>query len=259
MKPPRLFVVRRLRDNQDLVAKVVEGAEEEKCILQYLREKDPIGRYIIPLESIASSNLGLVILLPVRASVRQLMKQSNGSGYGGRLVHFAEELIKGVAFIHRNGVAHLDIKPDNLVYTYSFRLQIIDFDVSVRVEDEYVMFCEEVGTSDYAAPEIGRGAFSPILADRWSCGKTIDELVEFDEGGGASRRERLSRFASRLMDVIPRQRPSLQEWSRFEETEGEDKDKVESLPASTIGFKRLYDESDDGSGKRSKLWMNEAR
>jgi serine/threonine protein kinase len=41
-----------------------------------------------------------------------------------------------VAFLHMNGVAHLDLKLDNLLYNASGQLKIIDFDVAMQVTDE---------------------------------------------------------------------------------------------------------------------------
>jgi serine/threonine protein kinase len=45
-------------------------------------------------------------------------------------------LIKGLAYLHEHKVAHRDIKPHNLVRGGDFRLQIIDFDVAIKVQDE---------------------------------------------------------------------------------------------------------------------------
>ena len=51
--------------------------------------------------------------------------------------------------------------------------------------------------------------FSPIRADRWSCGRVLLELL---------RRlgERVQSFAKRLMNVDPCHRPSLLDWDDVE-------------------------------------------
>ena len=45
-------------------------------------------------------------------------------------------LIRGLAFLHKNLVAHRDVKPDNLVIDNNRCLKIIDFDVAVRLTSE---------------------------------------------------------------------------------------------------------------------------
>lgn len=49
-------------------------------------------------------------------------------------------LVEGLAYLRELRVAHLDIKPSNIVYTDNVRLRVIDFDTVVRVgfEDEMV-------------------------------------------------------------------------------------------------------------------------
>ncbi|EJD00377.1 kinase-like protein, partial [Fomitiporia mediterranea MF3/22] len=90
----------------------------------------------------------------------------------------SRELIEGVAFLHRQNIAHMDIKPDNLVYG-SHHLYIIDFDVAVRCRDVDEMVKMSCGTRGWSAPEIvldddeATCAFSPIRADLWSCGKVL--------------------------------------------------------------------------------------
>ncbi|PCH38393.1 kinase-like protein, partial [Wolfiporia cocos MD-104 SS10] len=90
----------------------------------------------------------------------------------------SQDLAKGLTFIHKNGIAHLDIKPANLVYTDEHRLQIIDFDIAVQVKDEDDLMCGYLGTEGWMAPEIGKKdgphpLYSPIRADRWSCGRVF--------------------------------------------------------------------------------------
>ncbi|KIK19634.1 hypothetical protein PISMIDRAFT_78852, partial [Pisolithus microcarpus 441] len=84
-------------------------------------------------------------------------------------------LVEGVAFMHSQLVAHMDIKPPNVIIpTKGGRLSIIDFSTAHRVKSEKQRYRGVVGTTGYMAPEVERGdACKPILADLWSCGRTL--------------------------------------------------------------------------------------
>ncbi|KAF8263659.1 kinase-like domain-containing protein, partial [Lactarius quietus] len=89
-------------------------------------------------------------------------------------------LIEGLAYLHEHNIAHRDIKPDNLVCDSNCRLQIIDFDVALQVQDENTLTDKYRGTKGWTAPEMGKGKqdeptsmHSPIRADRWSCGRVL--------------------------------------------------------------------------------------
>jgi serine/threonine protein kinase len=84
--------------------------------------------------------------------------------------------------MHRNGVAHLDIKPQNIVVRNDDRLFIIDFDLSLRVDGPDHLIDTWCGTTGWMAPDIGkrngpRHLYSPIRADLWSCGQVISYLM----------------------------------------------------------------------------------
>ncbi|KAF8870818.1 kinase-like domain-containing protein, partial [Infundibulicybe gibba] len=86
------------------------------------------------------------------------------------------QLFEAIDFMHRHGVAHLDLKPANiLIPRDGGRLSIIDFNASIWIDDARTMFGGVVGTRGYIAPEAaaGRGLFSALRADLWSCGKTL--------------------------------------------------------------------------------------
>ncbi|KAL5512136.1 hypothetical protein ACEPAG_3657 [Sanghuangporus baumii] len=212
-KPPNVFVVRRVKDSKTFVAKVSRRSGE-KQILEYLHKKDRKGNHVIPFMSTISSNLGTMVLLPIRYPVRRLLESRHQPSQ--MFTNFAEALINGVAFLHRHLVAHLDIKPDNLVYDDNWRIQIIDFDVSVQLEDENNTIDYEVGTTGYAAPEVyqrdlkdpdRRLPYRPILADRYSLGVTIRKFLLWAEC--SNRRNNLEHFANRLTCKFPHRRPPL--------------------------------------------------
>ena len=69
-------------------------------------------------------------------------------------------------------VTHCDIKLDNLVYSPKFGLQIIDFDVVVKLDKNTDMVVDIVDTKSYMASEIDNNqglVYSLLKADLWSC------------------------------------------------------------------------------------------
>ncbi|KAI6014665.1 kinase-like domain-containing protein [Pisolithus marmoratus] len=90
----------------------------------------------------------------------------------------ASQLVEGVAFMHAQLVAHMDLKPQNIIIPpQGGRLCIIDFSSSIRLKSEKEKFRGIAGTPGYIAPEVERGdAYKPIQADLWSCGRTLKDL-----------------------------------------------------------------------------------
>jgi len=64
---------------------------------------------------------------------------------------FFHQLIEGLEYLHRQGIAHLDIKLENLLLTEDFTLKIADFDLSYMEGDSVV---RGKGTVNYRSPEI---------------------------------------------------------------------------------------------------------
>ena len=126
------------------------------------------------------------------------------------VVDFSRQLIEGVAFLHRRGIAHLDIKPQNIVALRN-QLFIIDFDISVRVDGTHTLIDRWRGTPGWMAPEIGRQdgprcSYSPLRADLWSCGLMLRYLANEGDVKEENPFEALARL---LLNKSPRLRPLL--------------------------------------------------
>lgn len=213
-----VYQVRRIGDENGptfVIKRVSHDSDEEK-ILRHLNSISPRCKHVIELIDVikVKPDMERWIVLPKRRSITDLYIQRNL--LHGRFIQFSYELAKGVSFLHDNNIAHLDLKPDNLVYTLDFRLQIIDFDISMRVRDEDEKICGVYGTEGYMAPEMGRDGiwkqeswYSPIRADRYSCGVVMMEFAGLHEGDDNG----LLKFAHRLLDLEPSSRPRLSEWS----------------------------------------------
>jgi serine/threonine protein kinase len=76
-----------------------------------------------------------------------------------RFLSMTQDIARGVQFLHDNGIAHMDIKPDNLVYDKDYVVRIIDFDLAVCVRNDEQLVYGMRGTLLWMAP----GLFSDAI------------------------------------------------------------------------------------------------
>lgn len=70
-----------------------------------------------------------------------------------------QDIIKGLEFLHLNGIIHRDIKPANLLVDHRGNVKLSDFGTAYRisnnfVDDDFELFKNPVGTPVFLAPEI---------------------------------------------------------------------------------------------------------
>ena len=200
----------------ELIAKPFRMGANEPYILKYLHSKPSPSPHIISLIETTPTFSGRAwLILPKMHTLNSLLIDSRG--VCGR-EQLSWGLIKGLAYLHEHNVAHRDIRPKNLVCDDDFRLKIIDFDTAMEVHDENTEIAES--GIDYwtywTAPEAHERngpplpMYSPIKADRWSCGKVIRHHLMAKNGNNC-----ISKFADQLMANDPQQRPPLPEWHKF--------------------------------------------
>ena len=196
----------------EMIAKDIREGSREPDIFHFLRMTGSQSPHVIlPIETVISATRkGLI--LPKMCSIDQQFMDDGGPSARTKL---GWGLIKGLAYLHEHKLAHRDIKPDNLVCDKNYSLQIIDFDVAIKVQDENTEIDKYRGTEGWTAPEMGKPdgptpMYSPIKADRWSCGHVLVQHIMVGEGNNS-----LSKFASQLMACDPRQRPSLLDWRKW--------------------------------------------
>jgi len=81
---------------------------------------------------------------------------------------YFQQLLKGVEYMHSQGVAHLDLKLENLMLGNNFQLKIIDFDNSQTLSSKVII---SQGSQEYRAPElIDRSCRDFAAADIYSMG-----------------------------------------------------------------------------------------
>jgi len=126
----------------------------------------------------------------------------------------AGQFMEGVEYLQHSSVAHLDLKPDNIVArrdpeSQELNLYITDFNIAVFADVEPTISRSD-GTPGWCAPEISEGkTYNPLLADRWSCGCVLAWFIERMKQSG--RRETMRVWSQLLMNPEPSLRPSISE------------------------------------------------
>jgi len=192
----------------------------ERQLLQYLRDIKEQSNHTIPLLDVIDLSVGkTIIALPWKSPLDEVLQLR---GRPDNVVSLCLQFIEGVAFLHQHKVAHCDLKPGNVVVdTISEsetlpRLFIIDFDLAQSVESEETIAQGWCGTPPWIAPELGSRdgpiqRYSPILADRWACGRMVKHFAKYFPTYEGARKTKLLAVAQRLLNLNPSARPKLNE------------------------------------------------
>lgn len=91
----------------------------------------------------------------------------------GLAKHIFRQLLDSIKFCHDNGIAHRDLKLENVMIDSNFKLFLVDFGLAAinHLAQEKFIVAEYVGSENYTAPEVlRRTPYNPFLADVWSMG-----------------------------------------------------------------------------------------
>jgi eukaryotic-like serine/threonine-protein kinase len=89
-------------------------------------------------------------------------------------VRLLSEMLQALAYLHRRGILHRDLKPDNAVVQQHGPVRLLDFGLAMLQSHEASE--EVVGTLTYIAPEVLRGAAVTPAADLYALGVIAYEM-----------------------------------------------------------------------------------
>lgn len=92
------------------------------------------------------------------------------------LVELGSALLRIVASLHRLGIVHRDIKPDNLHLDRNGELRLLDLGVAAS-DGEDLREINNPGTPSYMAPQLFAGEVANESSDLYACGVTLYELL----------------------------------------------------------------------------------
>ena len=92
-------------------------------------------------------------------------------------IDYARQILGALAFAHRNGIVHRDIKPHNIVVGGDGRLKVTDFGIARSGASQMTEAGSIVGTAQYLSPEQARGAPVDQRSDIYSLGIVLYEML----------------------------------------------------------------------------------
>jgi len=92
----------------------------------------------------------------------------------GVAIQILRECLMGLAALHRAGLAHGDIKPDNIMLKRTGNVKLVDFGTAVDMRNPGVRIA---WTPTYAAPEVLEGAPNTARSDLASLGYVFVEML----------------------------------------------------------------------------------
>ena len=117
-----------------------------------------------------------------RRNLQQLINDPGKSLTPTRRTKYALHIIRALQYTHSQGIAHLDVKPANIIVDSSDVCRLADFGCSQRVHDgegniSFTSRSYLTGTFAYRAPELLRGRHPSTKADIYSYGVTLWQML----------------------------------------------------------------------------------
>lgn len=153
------------------------------------------------------------------------------------------QILSAVGYMHESGIAHCDIKPQNILLDNFYNAKLSDFGVSQLIQSENGLLKSRRGTQGYMAPELEPlqrlDEYDPKAADVYALGATLfqiicgekifsrltsDNMTKISEDTPENEKEdlessllkvdiseELKDLLSRMMAPCPEDRPSVEE------------------------------------------------
>jgi serine/threonine protein kinase len=132
---------------------------------------------------------GNVYIVMEHVSGRTLRDVARGGAMGASTVAgYGAQMAEALAYAHRAGVVHRDLKSANVMVTADGRLKILDFGLARRqaaaqadeatvVQATVTLDNQLMGTLHYMAPELLTGAPASPASDVWALGVILFEMA----------------------------------------------------------------------------------
>ena len=183
-----VFKATDLKTGQTVALKVpLPSLEADAAAFSRFQREEEIGRSldnpsilkILPIEDREKSRPYIVMeYLEGQTLERRLQKERPMPE--AVAIGIAQQVCDALEYLHRSGIVHRDIKPQNIMLCYDGSIRIMDFGIAKSAASRRLTFggfSPTMGTPDYMAPEQVKGQRGDERTDIYSFGAILYEMV----------------------------------------------------------------------------------
>lgn len=109
--------------------------------------------------------------------LKQYIRENHPIPYQ-KAIDIMEQILNGIAYAHKNGVIHRDIKPHNILIDKDGNIKITDFGIAIALSQNSITQTNSLlGSVQYISPEQARGNVVTKQSDIYSLGIVLYELL----------------------------------------------------------------------------------
>ncbi|OBZ74952.1 Serine/threonine-protein kinase shk1/pak1 [Grifola frondosa] len=94
------------------------------------------------------------------------------------IAQFASDVLHALDYLQSLGIAHRDLRSDNLLVNREGVVKIADFSSAVQVSKDQPNRSDPAGVVYWQPPEMRKGSYNALKTDVWSLGATVWELAQ---------------------------------------------------------------------------------